>query len=111
MQRFCFRLLIALSFPLALATLADLNRPPTQVVLSAQTPTQTSVRGRQLDLLILHGKLVDGSGKKPRTADVGIQGDRIVFVGDARKANLTAARTLGFSTSGRHTSLLGQVLV
>jgi N-acyl-D-amino-acid deacylase len=48
----------------------------------------------QLDLLILHARLVDGSGKKPRTADVGIRGDRIVFVGDARKLNLAAARTI-----------------
>jgi N-acyl-D-amino-acid deacylase len=48
----------------------------------------------QLDLLILHGKLVDGSGRKPRPADVGIVGDHIVFVGDARKANLTATRTI-----------------
>jgi len=55
---------------------------------------QTTLREQQLDLLILHGKLVDGSGRKPRTADVGIQGDRIVFVGDARKAKLTAARTI-----------------
>src|SRR3979411_1614656 len=94
MRRFCFRFLIALSFLLALAQLADLNRPLTQVVLSAQTPTQTSVRGQQLDLLILHGKLVDGSGKKPRTADVGIRGDRIAFVGDASKAHLTAKRTI-----------------
>ncbi len=49
---------------------------------------------QRLDILILHGKLVDGSGREPRTADVGIQGDRIVFVGDARKAKLTAARTI-----------------
>jgi N-acyl-D-aspartate/D-glutamate deacylase len=48
----------------------------------------------QLDLLILQGKLVDGSGKKPHTADVGIVGDRIVFIGDARKAKLEAARTI-----------------
>jgi len=94
MRRFCFRFLIALSFPLALATLADLNRPLTQVVLSAQTPTQASVRGQQLDLLILHGRLVDGSGKKPRIVDVGIRGDRIVFVGDARKENASGARTI-----------------
>src|SRR5712691_8834842 len=46
------------------------------------------------DLLILHGKLVDGSGKKPRTADIGIRSDRIVFIGDARKAKVTAARTI-----------------
>jgi N-acyl-D-aspartate/D-glutamate deacylase len=37
-----------------------------------------------LDLLIVHGKLIDGSGGKPRTTDVGIRGDRIVFVGDSR---------------------------
>jgi N-acyl-D-amino-acid deacylase len=49
---------------------------------------------QQLDLLILHGKLVDGSGKKPRTSDVGIRGDRIVFVGDARKAKMTAVRII-----------------
>jgi N-acyl-D-aspartate/D-glutamate deacylase len=55
---------------------------------------QTTFLDQQLDLLILHGKLVDGSGKKPRTADVGIRGDRIIFIGDARKANLTAARII-----------------
>jgi len=57
-----------------------------------QTHSAQTLREQQLDLLILHGKLVDGSGAKPRTADIGIRGDRIVFVGDARKANLTAAR-------------------
>jgi N-acyl-D-amino-acid deacylase len=53
-----------------------------------------AARAEHLDLLILHGKLVDGSGTKPRTADVGIRGDRIVFVGDARKTNMTAAREI-----------------
>ncbi len=47
-----------------------------------------------LDLLILNGKLVDGTGKKPQIADVGIRGDRIAFVGNAEKAHLTAARTI-----------------
>src|SRR5258708_3367246 len=51
-------------------------------------------RDHQYDLLILHGKLVDGSGKKPRIADVGIRGDRIVFIGDAHRENATAARTI-----------------
>jgi N-acyl-D-aspartate/D-glutamate deacylase len=55
---------------------------------------QKTILREQLDLLILHGKLVDGSGSKPRTADVGIYGDRIVFVGDARKANMTAVRII-----------------
>ena len=57
-----------------------------------KTPYAQTLREQQLDLLILHSKLVDGSGARPRSADVGIRGDRIVFVGDARKANLTAAR-------------------
>ncbi len=59
-----------------------------------KTPYAQSLREQQLDLLILHGKLVDGSGGKPRTADVGIRGDRIVFIGNARKANVMAARTI-----------------
>src|SRR5213075_2050491 len=46
------------------------------------------------DLLIINGKVVDGSGKGARQADVAIRGDRIVFVGDARKAKLEAARTI-----------------
>src|SRR5689334_15634786 len=58
------------------------------------TAPQHAADDDHLDILILHGKLVDGSGKKPRVADVGIRGDRIVFVGDAAKANLTAARTI-----------------
>jgi N-acyl-D-amino-acid deacylase len=61
---------------------------------STVTPKNVQTNAEELDLLILHGKLVDGSGKKPRMADVGIRGDRIAFVGDATKANLTAARTI-----------------
>jgi N-acyl-D-aspartate/D-glutamate deacylase len=47
-----------------------------------------------VDLLIAGGTVVDGSGGKPRTADVGIRGDRIVFVGNAARASLKPARTL-----------------
>src|ERR1041385_8426510 len=66
----------------------------------------------KLDLLIVNGKLVDGSGKGGRKADVGIRGDRLVFVGDARKAKVEAARTIdatgmivapGFIDSHTHT--------
>jgi N-acyl-D-amino-acid deacylase len=81
-----------------------------------KTPYAQTLRDQQLDLLILHGKLVDGSGKKPRTADVGIRGDRIVFVGDAGKANLTATRIVdarGFVVSpgfiDPHTHTLGDL--
>ncbi len=78
MYRFTFCLAIALFVSLALIAYSGRDA--------------RALGEQQLDLLILHGKLVDGSGNKPRTADVGISGDRIVFVGDARKANLTAAR-------------------
>jgi len=37
--------------------------------------------GRVLDYLIRGGSVVDGTGAAPRTADVGIRGDRIVAVG------------------------------
>ncbi len=37
----------------------------------------------RLDLLLRGGLVLDGTGAPPRRADVGIAGDRIVFVGDA----------------------------
>ena len=83
------------------------------VVANSVTPgVVTSAQANQLDILILHGKLVDGSGRKARNADVGIRGDRIVFVGDAGKAKFAAARTIdatgmivapGFIDSHTHT--------
>jgi len=47
-----------------------------------------------LDLLLKGGQVVDGSGSAARSEDVGIRGDRIVFLGNAFKENATAARTL-----------------
>ena len=45
-----------------------------------------------LDLLIVHGTLIDGTGSHGLTTDIGIKGDRIVFVGPAGKR--TAKRTI-----------------
>ena len=47
-----------------------------------------------LELLLLGGQVVDGSGSAPRVEDVGIRGDRIVFLGDASRKRLTSDRTL-----------------
>jgi N-acyl-D-amino-acid deacylase len=97
LRRLIIRPAIALFSSLALMGLASSTHPLTQVVLTSSihsSHVNLETQTETLDLLILHGKLVDGSGKKPRTADVGIHGDRIVFVGDARKENLTAARTI-----------------
>ena len=43
--------------------------------------TSHSATGQELDLLIRGGTVVDGSGAPARKADIGIAGDRIVFVG------------------------------
>lgn len=48
----------------------------------------------QVDILISGGTVVDGSGGKPRKADIGIRGDRIAFVGNALRAKVQAARTI-----------------
>lgn len=60
-------------------------------VARAQGPRRARVA---VDLLIGGGKVVDGSGREPRRADVGLRGDRIVFVGDAARAGVRAARTI-----------------
>jgi len=46
------------------------------------------------DILITGGTLYDGSGTPGRRADIAIHADRIVFVGDAKSARITAARTI-----------------
>ena len=85
---------LILRIAIALAFVIALIHPLTRIVPTSALARLRAVQTQQLDLLILHGTLVDGSGRKPRKADVGIRGDRIVFVGDARKTNLSAARTI-----------------
>ena len=46
------------------------------------------------DVLFVRARLLDGAGNPWRYADVAVKGDRIVFVGDAARANLHAAQTL-----------------
>jgi N-acyl-D-amino-acid deacylase len=54
----------------------------------------TPAHGSRVDVLIQGGNVVDGSGAAPFRADVGILGDRIVFIGDAKQSALRAARTI-----------------
>lgn len=48
----------------------------------------------KLDLLIRNGLVIDGSLRAPTKKDIGIRGDRIVFIGKSAGENLIAARTL-----------------
>lgn len=49
-----------------------------------------ALRGDSVDVLVKGGTVYDGSGGSPRVADVGLRGDRIVFLGNAAKAQLRA---------------------
>jgi len=53
------------------------------------------IEPRGLDVLIVGGTVVDGTGTPPRRADVGVEGDRIEFVGKANGA--TASRVVDAS--------------
>lgn len=59
------------------------------LILAISTAAQT-----QVDILITGGTVVDGTGAKERKADVGVLGERIVFVGDAAKSGVKGARTI-----------------
>ena len=48
----------------------------------------------RVEILLQGGQVVDGSGSARRAEDVGIRGDRIVFLGNAFKNKVTAERTL-----------------
>ena len=49
------------------------------------------------DVLIRGGTVVDGTGAPPRQGDVAVRGDRIIFVGNASHAHLSAKRIIDAS--------------
>jgi N-acyl-D-amino-acid deacylase len=59
--------------------------------LAGAAPAQQPQR---VDVLVRGGTLVDGTGSQGRAADVGIRGDRIVFVGNASASRVTGSRTI-----------------
>ena len=58
------------------------------LILAASTLLASYSFAQDLDLIIRGGSLIDGSGSPATTTDIGIKGDRIVFVGNGagRKA-------------------------
>jgi N-acyl-D-aspartate/D-glutamate deacylase len=59
------------------------------LLLLVSAPTADTV-----DLLVRGGTVYDGRGGPPRRADLGIRGERIVFLGDAARAGIAAGRTV-----------------
>src|SRR5262245_29697176 len=57
-------------------------------------PAQSSQRVSKLDILIRGGSVIDGAGTDAIKADVGVVGDRIVFIGDAAEENLQVERVI-----------------
>jgi N-acyl-D-amino-acid deacylase len=49
---------------------------------------------RKVDLLVSGGTVYNGSMLEPVVTDVGVVGDKIVFIGDASKANVRSKKTL-----------------
>ncbi len=76
-----FALLITVLFPAQ----SDAQRHAKKI------PTTKELK---LDLLIKGGTVINGSGSAPVKTDVGIRGDRIVFVGKSAGFKIDAARTL-----------------
>ena len=71
------------------------NAQPRQTSFNPGSPSSSpSTQPTRVDLLIRNGRVFDGSGANEIKADLGITGDRITFIGDAAKANITATRTL-----------------
>jgi N-acyl-D-aspartate/D-glutamate deacylase len=59
------------------------------LLLLASPPAADTV-----DVLVRGGTVHDGKGGAPRRVDLGIRGERIVFLGDAGRAGIVAGRTI-----------------
>src|SRR5437660_11838640 len=59
------------------------------LVISVLAGAISCAAGAEYDLIIRHGTIYDGSGKKPISGDVAISGDRIAAVGKLKDARAT----------------------
>jgi N-acyl-D-aspartate/D-glutamate deacylase len=63
-------------------------------LLAFSGATGISTKTEDVDILLLGGRIIDGTGSAPRVGDLAIRGDRIVFIGDASTSNLAPKRTI-----------------
>ncbi len=66
---------------------------PSQFYAQRRVNKTSITNEMKLDLLIKGGTVIDGSGSAPVKTDIGIRGDRIVFVGKSARLKIDAART------------------
>ena len=64
---------------------------------SVSLASPASAQSGDVEVLIRGGTVYDGSGAAGSVLDVGISGDRVVFVGDATGAGLSASRVIDAS--------------
>lgn len=65
---------------------------PSVLLLLACLGAGCNASAQRFDLIVRGGQLLDGSGRPPQRADVGVAGDRITHVGDL--SNATAGRVI-----------------
>ncbi len=63
-------------------------------LLAAALSLPAAAQQPAADLLIRNGRVLDGTGAPARITDIGLSGDRIVFMGDARARRFIARRTI-----------------
>ena len=85
---------IAVSVPALLSGCATLPPPPpiAPIVVEVPAPAPAPAPVASFDVLIRGGTIYDGSGGAAYVGDVGISGDRIIYVGPSQGA--TAARVV-----------------
>ena len=55
------------------------------IIIVATRNPGSSAQSEKLDLLIRGGRLIDGTGSAAAVTDIGVKGDRIVFIGNAAR--------------------------
>ena len=56
------------------------------ILVVSLTVSAAAQRSDEFDVLLKNGVVYDGTGGKPRRADIGIQGDKIIAIGKLKSA-------------------------